>query len=136
MSDLLNLFMLVCAALLSMSLEEPVEKGQLIINLRAEAAPAFLGRVVRQSVEAAASAVATLEAQLDHLEHFRPGKHPLTPEARLRMSALAAFGTEVIATAVLLLVIFCATDERNKARPQVAATQTGLMPPPWAEPSS
>jgi G3E family GTPase len=59
---------------LSMSLEEPVEKGQLIINLRAEAAPALLGRVVRQSVEAAASAVATLAAQLDHLEHFRPGK--------------------------------------------------------------
>ena len=59
---------------LSMSLEEPVERGQLIINLRAEAAPAFLGRVVRQSVEAAVSAVATLEAQLDHLEHFRPGK--------------------------------------------------------------
>jgi G3E family GTPase len=59
---------------LSMSLEEPVEKGRLIINLRAEAAPALLGRVVRQSVEAAASAVATLAAQLDHLEHFRPGK--------------------------------------------------------------
>jgi G3E family GTPase len=59
---------------LSMTLEQPVERGQLIINLRAEAAPAFLGRVVRQSVEAAASAVATLEAQLDHLEHFRPGK--------------------------------------------------------------
>ena len=59
---------------LSMSLEAPVERGQLIINLRAEAAPALLGRVVRQSVEAAASAVATLDAQLDHLEHFRPGK--------------------------------------------------------------
>ena len=59
---------------LSMTLKEPVERGQLIINLRAEAAPAFLGRVVRQSVEAAARAVATLEAQLDHLEHFRPGK--------------------------------------------------------------
>ena len=59
---------------LSMSLEAPVERGQLIINLRAEAAPALLGRVVRQSVEAAASAVGTLDAQLDHLEHFRPGK--------------------------------------------------------------
>ena len=59
---------------LSMSLEEPVEEGQLIINLRAEAAPALLGRVVRQSVEGAASAVPGLDAQLDHLEHFRPGK--------------------------------------------------------------
>jgi hypothetical protein len=66
---------------LSMSLEAPVERGQIIINLRAEAAPALLGRVVRQSVEAAASGVATLEAQLDHLEHFRPGKP--TPTHRL-----------------------------------------------------
>jgi hypothetical protein len=59
---------------LSMTLGESVEKGELIINLRAEAAPAFLGRVVRQSLGAAASAFATLEVQLDHLEHFRPGK--------------------------------------------------------------
>ena len=59
---------------LSMRLEEPVEKGQLIINLRAEAAPALLGQVVRQSLAAAASSFATLETQLDHLEHFRPGK--------------------------------------------------------------
>jgi glycerol uptake facilitator protein len=53
-----------------------------------------------------------------------PCGHPLTPEARLRMSSVAAFGTEVIATAVLLLVIFCATDERNKARPQVLTAAT------------
>lgn len=59
---------------LSMTLEEPVERGELMINLRAEAAPAFLGRVVRKSLAAASSAFATLDAQLDHLEHFRPGK--------------------------------------------------------------
>ena len=59
---------------LSMELGEPMMGGQLIINLRAEAAPAFLGRVVRQSLEAAASGFAKLEATLDHLEHFRPGK--------------------------------------------------------------
>ena len=40
------------------------------------------------------------------------------------MSALAAFGAEVIGTAVLLLVIFCVTDERNKARPQVLTAAT------------
>jgi len=56
-----------------------------------------------------------------------PCGHPLTPEARLRMSSAAAFGTEVIATAVLLLVICCCTDERNKARPQVlTAAAIGL----------
>jgi G3E family GTPase len=59
---------------LSMSMKEPVERGQLVINLRAEAAPALLGGVVLESVDAVASTVATLEAQLDHLEHFRPGK--------------------------------------------------------------
>jgi len=48
-------------------------------------------------------------------------------EARLRMLPAAAFGAGVIATAVLLLVIFCATDERNRARPQIlAAAMIGL----------
>jgi len=56
-----------------------------------------------------------------------PGGHPLTPEARVRMSPGAAFGAEVIATAVLLLVICCCTDERNKARPQpLTAAAIGL----------
>ena len=56
-----------------------------------------------------------------------PGGRPLTPEARLRMLPTAAFAAEVIGTAVLLLVIFCATDERNKARPQVlTAAAIGL----------
>ena len=59
---------------LSMALEAPVERGELTINMRAEAAPAFLGRVVRQSLAVVASASPTLEAELDHLEHFRPGK--------------------------------------------------------------
>lgn len=53
-----------------------------------------------------------------------PCGHPLTPELRLRMSPGSAFGTEVIATAVLLLVIFCTTDDRNPARPQVLTAAT------------
>jgi hypothetical protein len=71
---------------LSMELGEPMMGGQLIINLRAEAAPAFLGRVVRQSLEAAASGFAKLEATLDHLEHFRPGK----PTPTHRFTGVAA----------------------------------------------
>ena len=59
---------------LSMRLEEPVERGQLIINLRAEAAPDVLGTAVREGLAAAAGKFATLTATLDHLEHFRPGK--------------------------------------------------------------
>jgi Ni2+-binding GTPase involved in maturation of urease and hydrogenase len=59
---------------LSMRLEEPVESGQLIINLRAEAAPDVLGTAVREGLGAAARKFAGLAATLDHLEHFRPGK--------------------------------------------------------------
>jgi G3E family GTPase len=59
---------------LSMALEEPVEKAQLIVNLRAEAAPDVLGTAVRDALAAAAGKFATLKATLDHLEHFRPGK--------------------------------------------------------------
>jgi glycerol uptake facilitator protein len=52
-------------------------------------------------------------------EYFpSPGGKPLTEAGRTRMSHAAAFGAEVIGTAVLLLVIFCVTDKRNKARPK------------------
>jgi glycerol uptake facilitator protein len=61
-------------------------------------------------------------------EYFpNPGGRPLTPEARQKISAGAAFGTEVIATAVLVLVICCCTDDRNKARPrELTAATIGL----------
>jgi Ni2+-binding GTPase involved in maturation of urease and hydrogenase len=59
---------------LSMHLETPVRRGQLILNLRAEAAPAELGSAVRGAVEAVAAGHPGLTARLDHLEHFRPGK--------------------------------------------------------------
>lgn len=58
-------------------------------------------------------------------EYFpNPSGHPLTFEARQRMSTPAAFGAEVVGTAILLLVIFCVTDERNKARPQALTAAT------------
>ena len=59
---------------LSLTLESPVQAGQLIINLRAEAAPDVLGTVVREALVASTKAFPTLTATLDHLEHFRPGK--------------------------------------------------------------
>jgi G3E family GTPase len=58
---------------LSMKLDSLVERGQLIINLRAEAAPEVLAAAVRDAV-AAAAALPGLRATLDHMEHFRPGK--------------------------------------------------------------
>jgi Ni2+-binding GTPase involved in maturation of urease and hydrogenase len=59
---------------LSMKLDGPVERGHLIINLRAEAAPEVLATAVRDGLAAAAAAFPGLRATLDHLEHFRPGK--------------------------------------------------------------
>ena len=66
---------------LSYQLEEAVTSGQLIINLRAEAAPDVLGTAVRDGLAAAAKKSSGLTATLDHLEHFRPGKP--TPTHRL-----------------------------------------------------
>ncbi len=59
---------------LSYHLDEPVIGGQLIINLRAEAAPEVLATAVRDGLSAAAKELPGLTATLDHLEHFRPGK--------------------------------------------------------------
>ena len=66
---------------LSFELEAPVKSGQLIINLRAEAAPDVLGAAVREGLEAAAKKFPTLKTTVDHLEHFRPGKP--TPTHRI-----------------------------------------------------
>ena len=71
---------------LSFHLEEPVKSGQLIVNLRAEAAPDILGTAVREGLAAATKKFPTMRATLDHLEHFRPGKP--TPTHRIeKMSA-------------------------------------------------
>ncbi|MBI5692908.1 MAG: cobalamin biosynthesis protein P47K [Verrucomicrobia bacterium] len=66
---------------LSYHLEQPVRSGQLILNLRAEAAPEVLATAVREGLTAAAGSFPGLRATLDHLEHFRPGKP--TPTHRL-----------------------------------------------------
>ena len=66
---------------LSFELDAPTTGGQLIINLRAEAAPDVLGTVVREGLKAAVKHFPTLKATVDHLEHFRPGKP--TPTHRI-----------------------------------------------------
>jgi hypothetical protein len=67
---------------LSYRLEEPVKSGQLILNLRAEAAPDVLGTTVREGLAAAVRKFPGLTATMDHLEHFRPGKP--TPTHRIQ----------------------------------------------------
>lgn len=59
---------------LSLRLDEPVKSGQIIINLRAEAAPEILGAAVREALTAAAASFTGMRATLEHMEHFRPGK--------------------------------------------------------------
>ena len=59
---------------LSLKLEAPVTSGQLIINCRAEAAPDDLRDAVRDAVAEISAQFPGLHAQLEHHEHFRPGK--------------------------------------------------------------
>ena len=71
---------------LSLSLEAPVTNAQLIINLRAEAAPEVLRDAVRDAIASANSDA--LAAQLEHLEFFRPGK----PVPTHRITDLTTYG--------------------------------------------
>jgi G3E family GTPase len=70
---------------LGLRLDAPVSGGQLIVNVRAEAAPERLRDAVRESVESIRQEVPGLHAQLDHLEFFRPGK----PQPTHRFTSVA-----------------------------------------------
>ena len=59
---------------LSLKLDEPVRSGEIILNLRAEASPDLLAATIKESAPAVAARFPTLQATLDHLEHFRPGR--------------------------------------------------------------
>lgn len=53
-------------------LDEPIEGGQIILNLRAEADPEMLESIVRESIATVATSDCRLS--LEHLERFRPGR--------------------------------------------------------------
>jgi len=59
---------------LSLTIEEPVASGQLIVNLRAEADPEAMRAAISESIAAIEERTNGLRAQLDHIEFFRPGK--------------------------------------------------------------
>jgi G3E family GTPase len=65
----------------SHQLREPLESGELIINLRAEADPEALKVAVLQSL--GASGEEDVVARVEHIEHFRPGK----PQPTHRMAS-------------------------------------------------
>lgn len=59
---------------LSLRLDQGSAAGQLIINLRAEAAPEALKDAVESALAGLAGHFPGVRPRLDHLEHFRPGK--------------------------------------------------------------
>ena len=69
----------------SLTMEEPVPSGQLILNLRAEAPPELLHDAVQSALAGLATPFPALNATLEHLEHFRPGR----PQPTHRMTTWA-----------------------------------------------
>ncbi|MFN7140652.1 MAG: GTP-binding protein [Limisphaerales bacterium] len=59
---------------LSQALEEAVQSAQIIINLRAEAAPEMLSRIVSDAIARTQGEITGSTLALQHLEHFRPGR--------------------------------------------------------------
>jgi G3E family GTPase len=59
---------------LSIRLEPPATSGQLIVNLRAEAAPNTLAQGLQDGLAALTPQFNGLHATLQHLEQFRPGR--------------------------------------------------------------
>lgn len=57
---------------LSQRLDDPIDSGEVIVNLRAEADPEVLKQAVEAGLRAAMDSFPDLTLQLDHLEHFRP----------------------------------------------------------------
>lgn len=59
---------------LSQELQDPLQAGQLIVNLRAEIAPEALKSSVESALASSFPAAAGVGAVLEHLEFFQPGK--------------------------------------------------------------
>ncbi len=58
----------------------------------------------------------------DYFPH--PGGKALNDQAPATTTPVRAFTAEMVGTAILVLVIFCATDEHNAPRPQVLTAAT------------
>jgi len=89
-----------------MILEGPTRRGQVVVNLRAEAAPDFLLESLNAELAGLSTAFPGIRVLLEHEEHFRPGRPEpthrdgqtstaagsacCTPEARARSIAAGA----------------------------------------------
>lgn len=68
---------------LSQELQDPLDAGQLIVNLRAEAPAEQLKRAVDEALAATFIGGGSVSATLDHIEFFQPGK----PQPTHRMTS-------------------------------------------------
>jgi G3E family GTPase len=59
---------------LSLTLEEPVASGQIIVNIRAEATPETLQQALEKTLAHASDTLAGVRLTLEHQEFFRPGR--------------------------------------------------------------
>jgi G3E family GTPase len=59
---------------LSQSLPDPLSRGQLIVNIRAEADPEVLRTALNEALAAVIEAHSGVKAEVEHVEHFRPGQ--------------------------------------------------------------
>ncbi|HXG47092.1 MAG TPA: GTP-binding protein [Methylomirabilota bacterium] len=68
---------------LSQKLADPLERGQIVVNLRAEAAPEVLRAALDEGLAACAAGTPGLTLDLQHVEQFRPGR----PQPTHRMTS-------------------------------------------------
>lgn len=68
---------------LSQKLADLLERGQIVVNLRAEAAPELLKAALDEGLAACAARTAGLTLDLQHVEQFRPGR----PQPTHRMTS-------------------------------------------------
>ena len=68
---------------LSHRLIDPLEDGEILLNIRAEAAPDILDQAVTQALESVLTINHQLTSRITHSEHFRPGM----PEPTHRITA-------------------------------------------------
>jgi len=69
----------------SQELPEPIQSGELLLNMRAEADPEILHSLVTRALLALMEKSPALFARMEHCEHFRPGK----PQPTHRMASAA-----------------------------------------------
>ncbi|MFT5292529.1 MAG: hypothetical protein ACI82F_004617, partial [Planctomycetota bacterium] len=76
------------------ALLDAVSAGQLIVNLRAEADPELLNRLVSEELKTCAARHPGLTIELEHEEHFRPS--PPTPTVRISSEEAVSLGKAVL----------------------------------------